>query len=424
MKINKLTAALVAMGVVSVASTYAANPTVYLTGSTAARATIFAAIQAGYVFDGGSTGTLPNGGSGSSSALVYEGPINSVTVDIVCSWTGSEAGIADVAGTTVNQTINGVSYPLPGVPTAFLQPPFSPSNTTTAQETPSLSMADTSQAVSLTKKATYNCTDFGIVGIVPFTFMKGYEATPDTTWSNVVNVTTSEANTTLTGPTPANYWTGVSADSAESVFMCGRNKGSGTRVNTLLNLGYALSSPVDQWGYGFYPTATPGVLTFPGTYGPQSLSDFGNDGFDSGSGVQKSLNVDGTGAGGVQVGYVGISDGANAYNHTSGGGAATYLPFNGVYEGDNGVINGNYTFWGQEHLLGSAGLQNTSTAYQVGHKLAQGLANYIAANLGTAAGVVPAAQSALVPVTAMQVVRSSDSGIPTVGTFPAQNYTP
>ena len=82
------------------------------------------------------------------------------------------------------------------------------------------------------------------------------------------------------------------------------------------------------------------------------------------------------------------------------------------------------SYWGQEHLLGSTGLQNTSTAYQVGHKLAQGLANYVAATLGTAPGVVPAAQSALVPVTAMQVVRSSDSGIPTVGTFPAQSYTP
>jgi hypothetical protein len=425
MKINKLTAALIAMGVVSVASTYAANPTVYLTGSTAARATLFAAIQAGDVFDGGSAGTLPNGGSGSSSALVFEGPINSVTVDIVASYTGSEAGIADVAGTTVTQTIGGTTYNLPGVPTAFLQPPYSSSNTTTAQETPSLTLADTSQAVSLTKKSVYNLTDFGIVGIVPFTFMKGYEATPDSTWSNVVNVTSSEAYTTLAGPTPANYWTGVAADSAEPVVIVGRNKGSGTRVNTFLNVGYSLSASVDQYGYGYYPSATPGVLTFTGSYAAgQSLFEFGNDGFDSGSSVQKSLNVDGTGQGAVEVGYVGISDGANAYTHSSGGGSATYLPFNGVYEGDNGVINGNYTFWGQEHLLGSAGLQNTSTAYQVGHALAAGLAKYAAANLGAASGVVPAAQSALVPVTAMQVLRSTDSGVPVIGVFPAQSYTP
>ncbi len=438
MKINKFTSALVAMGIISMASAaYAANPVIYLTGSTAARTTIGNAMLAtGQIFDAGTAGTIvspaPNN-SASGSLVVYEGKINGTTVDIDCSWTGSEAGIAAVAGQSLTQVINGVTYSLPGVPPSFLVSP-SWNTTNTLSGNPDLSMADTSQAVSQTPESTFPLTDYGIVGIVSFTFMKGYEATPDQAWNDLVNVTTGEANQNLTvgDNYNADNYTGVAADAADGVAICGRNKGSGTRANALLNLQYGINSTVTQYAYDAdYPTATPGVLTFgdTATGGPnfaagQPLVDVLNDGYDSGGSVGETMQVDGTGSGSVLVGYLGISDAKNA--NTAGhyvagkGGAATYLSYNGVYESDAGIINGSYSYWGQEHLLGQIGQSKTGQAGQVATAIVNGIAaNLTATAAGTATGDVRTnpSQSAIIPVASMLVHRTSDSGFPIQGGF-------
>lgn len=431
MKINKFTTALVAMGVISLAgAAQAANPVVYLTGSTAARAIIYgAATTAGQIFDAGHAGTVVSGNNSSSAnQIVFEGPVNGTTVDIDCSFTGSEAGIAAVAGQPLTQNVNNGTFALPGVPPTFLTQAsgwvtLSGLPIAGGVSTPDLTMADTSQAVSLTPKATFPLKDYGIVGIVPFTFMKGYEATPDTAWNNVVNVTTAEINGVLSAPVTANFVTGNPSDVNDFVAIVGRNKGSGTRVNTFLNVQYPITQAVDQYAYDVsYPTATPGTLTFNGSYAAgQTLTEVFNDGFDGGSGVQQVLNVDGTGSSVVLIGYVGISDGKNAFTHSSGGGSAAYLPYNGVYESDSGVINGSYPFWGQEHLLGSVNQQPSSQAGQVGTAVAKGIAaQLVSANDGKATGAVGpvnTAQSILIPVSLMQVERSSDSGFPVQGTF-------
>ncbi len=128
MKINKFTTALIAAGIVSAASAvHAANPVIYITGSTAARAFFFnAATTAGQIFQAGHPGT-PSVVSPASTAntganqVVFEGFINGTLVDIDATWTGSEAGIASVAGQPLQQSLNNSqlglasrSYPLPG----------------------------------------------------------------------------------------------------------------------------------------------------------------------------------------------------------------------------------------------------------------------------------------------------------------------
>ena len=189
MKINKFTSALVAMGIISLASAaQAANPVIYLTGSTACRATVGNAMVAtGQIFDAGSTGVIvspaPNN-SASGSLVVFEGKINGTTVDIDCSWTGSEVARCGVAGQPLTQNVNGGTYALPGVPPSFLTQASGWTTTSTLPiaggvSTPDLSMADTSQAVSQTPESAYPLTDYGIVGIGNSTVMKGYEATPD-----------------------------------------------------------------------------------------------------------------------------------------------------------------------------------------------------------------------------------------------------
>ena len=442
MKVNKFTSALVALGVISLAGVAQATPTyIYLTGSTAARGVIDSAMQAsGAIFTG--AGTIV-AGSAASGYVVYEGNVSGVgLVDINCSWTGSEAGIAAVAGQGLNQTIGGTSYPLPGVPPSFLNPNASPaysgspvplSSISGAPANPDLCMADSSQAVSRTPASLYPLTDYGVVGIVPFTFLKGYNSSPDSSWTDLKNVSTGNVNGNLAAGTlfQAYSYTGNPADT-DGVAIVGRNFGSGTRVNTLLNMQYGLTTGVKQYAFGTsYPTGTPGVLTFGGSYASgQSLFACGNDGFDSGSGVQKVLNVDGKSSGKVLIGYVGVGDGQNAVNPAKAGIStqlATALTYNGVYESDSGVINGTYPFWGQEHLLGSIGQSGNPAT--VAAAIAAGIATELTtlnyghatgdfSTLGTASPAVGAlGQSPLIPVSLMQVNRSADAGFPSQGGF-------
>ncbi len=337
MKVNKFTSALVALGVVSLAGVaHATNPVVYVTGSTAARATFYnAAITSGQIFDSNNGGVgypkavSPSPGSGANQ-IVYEGYITNTVahtetlVDIDCDWTGSEAGIASVAGQPLTQNLSNPtlglaagSYALPGVPpTYYTQSSGWTSIASLAVITgnpnavPDLSMADTSQAVSQTPKSLYNLTDYGVVGIIPFTFMKGYEKTADAAWNDTVNITTAQINQMIGGPQPASFLTGVAADNVDNAYICGRNLGSGTRANALLNYQYGINVPVDQYAYRVSYTGA-GVLTQDTTsYVPDgnNLVEVFNDGFDSGGNVAKELNVDGTGEKAVLVGYLGISD--------------------------------------------------------------------------------------------------------------------
>lgn len=444
MKVNKFTSALVALGVVSLAGVaQAANPVIYVTGSTAARATFYTAAKtAGQIFDT----TEPTGypkvvspaatDSSGAGQIVYEGNINGTLVDIDCSWTGSEAGIAAVAGQPLTQTLNNPtlglangSYGLPGVPPAFYTQASGWTTTSVlsgipgAPSVPDLSMADTSQAVSQTPKSLYPLTDYGVVGIIPFSFMKGYEKTPDAAWNNTVNITTAQINQLIGSPQPANFLTGVASDSSDSVAVCGRNLGSGTRANGLLNFQYGINVPVDQYAYNV--SYSGGVLTQDtSTYVPSSLGvvEVFNDGFDSGGNVAKEMNIDGTGQGVVLIGYLGISDAFAAQTATTsqisaGGGNATYLPFNGVYESDSGVVNGSYTYWGQEHLLGTPGQSPTSEAGQVATAIVAGLlANENASGIQSG-NVLTHAQTGVIAKSLMQVKRSTDTGFPVVGKY-------
>jgi hypothetical protein len=304
--------------------------------------------------------------------------------------------------------------------------------------TPDLTMADTSQAVSQTSATTYPLVNYGIVGIIPFTWAKGYQATPCPAWNHLINVTTAALNQNFSAGDnfTANGYTGVATDSTNYVGIVGRNKGSGTRANTLLNAAsYGLNTAVNQVAYdASYPGSTPGTLTFGGVYtAGQNIFYCGNDGFDGGSSVQKVLNVDGTGNADVLIGYMGVSDAQNAVNPAKAGGSsanlAVALQFNGVYESDANVINGNYPYWGQEHLYGAVGQSSTSTAGIVATNIVLGIARQLtSSSAGTATGdfstlgAGPAGsgsgalgQSIVIPLAAMQVHRTQDYGFPVQG---------
>jgi hypothetical protein len=463
MKMNKISTALVGLGLVSAASVAHANTVVYLTGSTAARALIYNLMTTTNLLFNPHANVVAGTNANNSNQIVYEGTISGIpgTTDISCDFTGSEAGIASVANQNLTQDIplnpndagtgtDSSTYPLPGVGTAaaFFQPNGSGGWTAAGAlpggTFPDLSMADTSQAVSRTPNTGSTAlVDYGKVGTVPFTLMKGANSGPDSSWTDIINITTAAMNQALAdnGALTANYITGNSGDT-DPVAVCGRNFGSGTRVNTLLNAAsYSLSAAVGQYGFNCgYPTnaATVGTLTFGSTNGPGtgpattfvavgapfasggSIIAVGNDGFDSGGAVGQNMNVDGNGSGIVLLGYLGISDAQKAVTDGNGGtagGNGVALQFNGAYESDSGVENGSYAYWGYEHLLGQHGQLPGSNGGLVGTKMSAALISYLNTYSGTAASgnfsSNPSGQHLLIGNANMAVSRSADFGFPT-----------
>jgi hypothetical protein len=468
MKSKILIAALLGVGVLMSAS---AQQTVYLTGSTAYRSVIFGvcttpgqvfASKAGVAPHGGAPADpvilspAPNNTSGANT-VVFEGYIyNSVTTlydyyVLNCSFTGSEAGIAAVAGVTIangnvtkgwNYENNGgggsadlvIPQPpgvagadsqagtpaalfaktLPGAPVYFLDPNANPAYSAlmAAPTLPDLSMADTSQAVSLTQSAAL--TDFGIVGIVPFTWAKCKDSAgaPSSSWSDLVNVANAQLLSFLaSGHKVAAFFTGHEADSA-TVYLVGRNIGSGTHVNAMLTPYYYPKVPIQYAVESYYGTvaARPsdyGVLTFAGAVkdvllqSDIKLTPNGTDGYDSGGYVAKALSCDvkNIDANTVLIGYVGISD----YKTALGNGAVG-LTLDGVPENDGTVTQGAYSFWGHEHLLG----QTTPSAQ------ADEVANSLVANIpsGLTAVLVDANQSTGIATSIMAADKNGDMGYP------------
>lgn len=452
MKANKYTAALVALGVVSLASAaHAVAPNiVYLVGASALRTTFFTAgTTAGVIFDAtgepaGDPKIVSTGANATSGStfIVYEGNINGNLVDIDTYWTGAEAAVADVAGHALNQTLNNGTqfganangtFPVPGTPASFLNPNTSYSGSAVpltsiagAPSLPNLALDDTSQAVSLTPFSQYPLVDYGAIAVVPFTFLKGYQLHPDPAWTHLTNLTTAQVNEIYSGPVPAAFVTGIATDNAadgfEAVVVTGRNLSSGTRVNALLTAQYGVTTAADQWAYDVsYPTA--GVLTAGTAYtSPGTILEVLNDGFNTAGPAAAQLNFDGSGQETVLIEPLAITDAQSAANSlpaavtSAGGQPATYLSYNGVYESDSGIIEGTYPFWGNEHIFGSIGQSSSSIAGQTGLAIENNVKSYILAQgYGTATGAVGptySAQSTLIPESLLQVTRTGDGGFP------------
>lgn len=471
MKINKYTAVLAALGVVSLASVAQAQTYLYFTGSTAARSQVYAALTASTASGGEGLTELTTAGA-SGVYQVFHGFLTGGSKDeiyVMTSWTGSEAGIASVAGQGLYQvlpgdttqpdgsgsTLNGgKGYPLPGTG-AGLQFIVLPANGGAAnystlqtlpiagqgtQTIPDFSMADTSQTPSFTPPSLFPLHDFGAIGVVPFTMMKGYNSAPDSSWTDLVNVTTGNASDlAIEGNlVEAKQFTGVSTDTDPIVFN-GRNFGSGTHQNFLLN-GCLLqpATTIKQYAWDgdnsgtvdqLYPNPLPtgvneGVLTFPTTATPyaqpQKLVAIGNDGYDSGKYVADTLNVDQHGTSKVLIGYLGIGDGNNAGaqgGSKNNGQPATFLQYNGVYESDTAVEQGNFNYWGYEHILGAT-TASSADATEFGSELFTTVTANVATLGAATADIRTVAQSVLIPLSKMKVKRGTPPGAAADSGFP------
>jgi len=390
MKISThITAALFALGIVSQAS---ADPVVYLTGSTAFRSTIDTALlnntgtNNGGVFDSGTVTYVAYGNANQLSAnyLVVHGNINGSPTYIDVAWSGSEAGIASACNTTLKNTDrNGNIINLAGSPEQWLNvnavtlsggagiPTNPPSSLleTNSDGTPNfhgadLAQADTSQAVSWTPYQAGTQTalnDFGVEGVVTFSVSKNVQTTASQPWLDCTNVTIPQLATILgTGFVPASYMTGNPSDNNQFVYIVGRNRGSGTRMNVLADSHYGTKNAVQQYsvGLGIEEPATSSLI----------LTNEGNNGYESGGGVVKALFIPGScqqtdpftgNSGWFAIGYASPSDLLNSANLVN---TNNWVTLDGVPECNGTIENGSYWYWGHEHLYGKyqiSGIQDT-----------------------------------------------------------------
>jgi hypothetical protein len=358
MKINHLLiAGALSLGLAGMAQ---AQNRVYMTGSTAFRPALYNALSS--VFDSSpavqiaaykcsTTGTIDPHTAGQ---MEFKGNIGGASYIIKCAWSGSEAGVSDVAKNTSESFIDDIG--VNGVSAI--------NSTSTASATDShavdLAMADTSQAVSKTTSPALTGVP---VGIIPFVWVKnaqGHPYTPGTypDYDRIVNVTHPQLRVALTGGTLLALITGNASDTNKYVYIAGRDNNSGTRVNAFCDTGYGvfkLPRQIIIAGANGAPTIQGGTTT---TSGQSSGGTLATTMSFSGSATAADP-INGT-TGWYALAYLGMYDADVALTPNTGDCVA--LSLNGVTESTTAVQQGQYSFWGNEHIYQNAnGLSSAAT---------------------------------------------------------------
>ena len=357
-------------------SSFVAAETLYVTGSTAFRASFVGAV----VRLMGNSCQAKWTGSGTVTAAnqsVFSGSIGGVPLVVNCSWSGSVSGIqsltnpADIVDSFLSET-GLTALTLTGYP---LTPTFSPTTNTgtglalIAGEA-DIAMSDVFQgSTAFTTPSLIDNT----VAVVPFKMVASDGSPP-----LIDNLTPLMTQLLYgSGKISLALFTGLSTDNLKSVYALGRDNGSGTRLTVMAESGKGALNPVVQY------TTTNGT-TF-------TLTSFaGNGGSGSGSGVAGQLAFSTVAATGFAIGYLGLPDSATAVT-----GGAKELKWNGVLYSAAGVQGGQYTLWGYQHLfVGPAASPNDSAA-------ANAIAGELVVNPGTAG----------IALGTMNVQRGSEGGL-------------
>ncbi len=355
------------LAAMALALTANADVTINITGSTAFRGAAHQSIKNSFttLADFAHTGTAATDASlNGASQAIFQGtfPGISGTTTIRTGWSGSVEGIRDLA---TNQNVNFLTTAAFGQGTASGNQNFG----VPAGTDPALAILAFSDVYP--SSSPYNVS--GLVdstpGVVTFSIVANESS------AGVLDNITAQQFRLLcnSGSAPLSVFTGSAADT-KSVFLSGRNDGSGTRTTVLAETGYGYTIPVNQWK----PTVVGNAITilqyWPAPDGGNSSIVWGNNiagngGFSSGSGLTTALgatstNVElkdqtggslGTGNDLLLVGYQGTGDALTAV--TAG---AVALAYNGVKitpasplsaSDIEKVTNGQYTLWGYQHLI-------------------------------------------------------------------------
>lgn len=349
MKISTtLLGAIALLGLTGVAS---AQTKIYVTGSTAFRASANNEIDNLLNANGGGfTKASDNATFTSANVITWTGgKIGSTPVTIKASFSGSASGIQTVAGAP-NFLVGFLPDGATGTSNADARVSTNPHESAV----PDICLADVYQGTTLFNGTysgvTYAALTDNIVGVVAFTFA-GSKNFP-----TGQNMTPQIAQTLYPGGlVPLSEFTGNSADDNTGVIATGRDADSGTRLTAVAETNVGVSTSLRQ----YQPTISSGSVTSLALYPAKAINGInygkGDGGESSGGSLRAFLTnvvtagaaqqVDGTLTGGFLVTYLGVSD----FNQVSGSGAVA-LNYNGVAESQTGIIEGSYTFWGYEHL--------------------------------------------------------------------------
>jgi hypothetical protein len=356
---NLLLASLAIFGITSLAQ---AQQTVVITGSSAYRTSVDAALL-GLGFN--ATTQISGKTSATGNAATYtasSGTYNGWTVKT--SWSGSAAGIQTVAATSPTKTVGVFAD---GV-TGNQSDPRALSTGNATQVRPDIAFADNAQSstkfngsflgttyTSLTKASvTVNSTTTQPpVGVVGFVFALSKSASTTYAMGNdTINMTSQAAqNIWSLGYGPLAMLTGNSSDRTTTLVAAGRDPDSGTRIVTLAETGIGASSTIQQ----YLPVAPSGNMTSLALYPAATINGVpvpeGESGESSGSGLASLMGnlgpvagISPSGNAGMLVGYLSSGDAATI----TGGVRCLY---NGVAYSTANIQEGKYTLWGYEYCF-------------------------------------------------------------------------
>ena len=405
MKLNSTIAAIaLGLGTASIAS---ATNYIYITGSTAARGAVYNSLAAGVGFDGGAAPsvivTYGNANPANASYMEFVGTIGGVQTIIKTTWSGSEAGIADVSG---SGTENFLADPGTSGVVASGTVSASPTAGQLVASAVNLAMADNALTYSRTPGS--SAVQEGPVVVIPFVLVKNNTpgndaAVGSSAWTNI---TADQFKAVATTGTDIGLFLGT-AKVGYNVYLAGRDNLSGTRVNAFGDTGFGITKSPNQ--IELNPGTTTGQSTtslllpagnaagnYYTTLGQSSGGTLAKSLGDTSSAADLIADPSGSTLGFYVVAYLGLADDATAegapYN-------AHRLTYNGVAYSAAAVENGTYAFWGNEYVLSKAGSASNVTALQ------SALAN-------STTGISAHTDGYEIPLSAMLVNRSGPTSSP------------
>jgi hypothetical protein len=333
-------------------------------------------------------------GIGGTNRAIFKGTMAAFpgdTIIVRTSWSGSTQGVLDLADA------NAIEFLKDEIGTGAGFNPVSTTGVNLGQgsaEAPEYeaavarwSFSDVDKLLSTRPNAPLAG---GPVGVVPFMFLAG-EGAP----AGLTNMSDQLHNALWkVGQLPASMLTGNPADAGTTVLATGRNNGSGTRATILAETQYGAFTSVVQFNATYQGTRTEAYPTAK----LLAISEFGNSGNSSNSGVRELLTRRGdamTFAGdpvdALFVSYLTISDALAA--KTEG---AVELTYNGVAYSEENVKNGKYTLWGYQQFYMGTSPTTEETTFDTA------LRATVPSHMGTAG----------IPIPAMNVQRTGGDGGP------------
>ena len=383
MKINQILTGCIAALTLAGAAQAATNH-IYLTGSTAFRAQTNAGLQTLY----GAPVALDNAALGSANNVLFKKvnyPAVGDTTYVKCTWNGASAGVQSVAAGSslpASTQIKLTYYSDAAVGTG------SPSSLGSETAVPDIALSDVYQgttgftgtgirntgtinpatgAVNHALDVTTTYEDLSaqdvLCGVVCFQFVgsTGFRGT---------NMTPQLAQVLYPlGKQALSQFTGSAADATKLVFAIGRDPDSGTRATTFAESGVGVGAAVKQYSVtensGTAQINSQVIFPYQLVNGV-STGALGNGGYSSGGTLRGFLTdtipsaiytapASGGSAGTTGAYYVSYLGNSDASVVTAGQvaprGNAVALKYNGVAYSAAAVQNGQYTFWGYEHIM-------------------------------------------------------------------------